>query len=213
MNNIILPSLLTFAFSVAGFSQTIIRTATINLNNSAATSLGSYNLEIQSEKVQLGAGIHRLLTKSLMGEPEVQNQYRCTETLILNKDVIMTYILKNSAGQEIDRQTVRPNLQVSLSEDTSKVAACRHLFATRVGSYFSHALDYVHFKTADGILSVGTSFSAYVVSDESFTAYINEESLTRIQYLLNNKNSKQAPLIDPANPPVDGVSCAGASDC
>lgn len=211
MTKIIIPSLLTMAFSVAGFSQTILRTADITLNNS------KYSVEVQIEKNQQGAGIDSKIALASYGDPEISGHgfYACEETLTIQGDVKMTYTLKNAAGKAIARQTVAPALTARAQKGANADSVCRAQFPTRVETTFSKADDFVNFKTAEGVLSVSANFSAYVVSDESFDVSVNEASLVQLRTFLNNSNGKNATLIDPANPPVeeDPYCAAHPYDC
>jgi hypothetical protein len=199
MTKNIIPSLLTMAFAVTGFSQTILRTAEITLNNS------KYSVEVQIEKNQQGAGITSIVELASYGDPEISDHgfYACEETLTIQGDVKMTYTLKNAAGKTIGRQTVAPLLRARASQSADANSVCQNQFPTRVEANFSKADEFVNFKTADGLLSVSANFSAYVVSDESFDVSVNEASLDQLRTFLNNTNGKNAQLIDPANPPVE----------
>jgi hypothetical protein len=211
MTKIIIPSLLTMAFSVAGFSQTILRTAQITLNNS------NYSVEVQIEKNQQGAGIDSKVALASYGDADIDGHgfYACEETLTIQGDVKMTYTLKNAAGKAMARQTVAPALTARAQKGADASSVCRAQFPTRVETTFSKADDFVNFKTAEGVLSVSANFSAYVVSDESFEASVNEASLVQLRTFLNNSNGKNATLIDPANPPVeeDAYCSAHPYDC
>lgn len=217
MTKIIIPSLLTLAFSVAGFSQTILRTAEINLNNSPATSLGTYTVEVQIEKNQQGAGIDSKIELATYGDADIPGHgfYACEETLTIQGDVKMTYTLKNAAGKAIARQTVAPALRARASQKADANSVCKAQFGSRVGAVFSKSDEFVNFKTAEGVLSVSANFSAYVISDESFDVSVNEASLVQLRTFLNNSNGKNATLIDPANPPVeeDPYCAAHPYDC
>jgi hypothetical protein len=217
MTKIIIPSLLTMAFSVAGFSQTIMRTAEINLNNSPATSLGTYTIEVQIEKNQQGAGIDSKVELATYGDADIPGHgfYACEETLTIQGDVKMTYTLKNAAGKAIGRQTVAPTLTARASKKADADSVCKAQFPSRVEANFFKADEFVNFKTADGILSVSARFTADVVSDESFNVSVNEASLVQLRTFLNNSNGKNAQLIDPANPPVeeDAYCTAHPYDC
>lgn len=211
MTKIIIPSLLTMAFSVAGFSQTILRTAEISLNNS------KYSVEVQIEKNQKGAGVTSQVKLASYGDAEIPGHgfYACEETLTIQGDVKMTYTLKNASGQTVARQTVAPALTARASKSADANSVCTTQFPSRVGADFSKADQFVNFKTAEGVLSVSANFSAYVISDESFDVSVNEASLVQLRTFLNNTNGKNAQLIDPANPPVeeDGYCTAHPYDC
>lgn len=212
MTKIILPSLLTMAFSVAAFSQTIVRTADISLNNSR------YSVEVQIEKNQQGAGVDSKIELATYGDADIEGHgfYACEETLTIQGDVKMTYTLKNAAGKAIARQTVAPSLTARAQKNATANSVCKAQFPTRVEANFSKADEFVNFKTAEGVVSISANFSAYVVSDESYSASVNEASLQTVRYFLNNTNGKQASLIDPANPPVeseDPYCAAHPYDC
>lgn len=211
MTKIIISSLLTMAFSVAGFSQTILRTADINLNNS------KYTVEVQIEKSQQGAGVQSKIELASYGDADISGHgfYACEETLTIQGDVKMTYTLKNEAGRVMARQTVAPALRARASQEADANSVCKAQFPTRVGANFSKSDEFVNFKTAEGLLSVSANFSAYVISDESFDVSVNEASLVELRTFLNNTNGQNATLIDPANPPVEEDAYCGAHsyDC
>ena len=198
MTKLIFPSLLTLVFSSAGLTQTILRSAQIALNNA------KYSVEVQIDKNQSGAGIESKVALASYGDPEIPSHgfYACEETLTIQGDVKMTYTLKNASGQVISRQTVAPALRARKSQTADADSVCPSLFPTRVGAEFSKADEFVNFKTAEGVLSVSAQFSAYVISDESFTASVNENSLVQLRTFLNNTNGRNFPLIDLSNPPV-----------
>ena len=199
MIKLIFPSLLTLSFSTAGFTQTILRSAQITLKNS------KYSVEVRIEKDQQGAGMDSKVALVSYGDPEIAGHgfYSCEETLTIKGDVKMTYTLKNASGQVIGQQTVAPILEARKSQAANSDSVCQSLFPNRVGAEFSKPDEFVNFKTAEGVLSVSAQFSAYVISDESFAASVNENSLVQLRTFLNNTNGKNAPLIDLSNPPVE----------
>ena len=198
MTKFIIPSLLTLAFSQAGWSQIILKSAQITLKNTP------YSMDVQIEKNQQGAAMTSKLALVSYGDPEIAGHgfYSCEETLTIQGDVKMTYTLKNVSGQVIGRETVAPALQARKSVTANADSVCQNLFPTRVGAEFSKADDFVNFKTAEGVLSVSANFSAYVISDESFTASVDQNSLVQLRTFLNNTNGKNAPLTDLSTPPV-----------
>ncbi len=205
MTKIILSSFLTMTFTVAGFSQTILRTASVNLNNSPATSLGKYSVEVQIEKNQSGTGITSTVSLQEYGDADIPDHgfYECEDRLSIQGDVKMTYILKDAAGQIVGRQTTTPELSARATQSADGHSVCKAQFPSHVEVSFSKIDDFVDFKIAEGILSVSANFTAFVVGEKSFTASVNENSLIQLRTFLNNTDGKNAPLIDPAQPPVE----------
>lgn len=212
MTKIMIPSLLTLAFSVAGFSQTILKTADLMLNNSR------YSVEVQIEKNQQGAGVDSKVALASYGDADIgdHGHYACEETLTIQGDVKMTYTLKNAAGKAVARQTVAPALTARASKSASANSVCSYQFGSRFGVDFSKSDEFVNFKTAEGVLSVSANFSAHVINDESYNVYVNDASLKEVRTFLNNTNGRVAQLIDLSNPPVeseDPYCAAHPYDC
>lgn len=200
MTKILIPSLLTMAFSVAGFSQTIVRTAKLNLNDL------NYSVEVQIEKKQsqkYGAGIRSNVSLVSYGDVGIDAVYVCEEQLTIQGDVEMTYILKNAEGQEVSRQVAAPQLTARAGTKAGADSVCQKIFPARVDTMFVKADQAVNFKLAEGVISVSANFSARVVGADSYTATVDESSLKQVRYYLNYENAKDATLIDPANPPVE----------
>jgi hypothetical protein len=200
-----LLTVLALTYATAGFSQTILRTATIQPTRSSER----YTVEVSI--IELQPNMSYKITNELQ---EVVNEsytadpvYVCESTLKITSGVKMKYALLDSSGKVLGSKIISPDLGLRKTISADDKTICKSQFVLNSLVSVIHPDQFVNFEILENgkkaNLAVSSNFLGFAkLANKSSNLKVNPATVNQVRWFFNNETGGASDLIDPANPPA-----------